>query len=104
MNPPGTRWLGLVEGMHFEWDADKARSNLRKHAVSFDAAAAALRDPMAVTLPDPDHSIDEIRMITVCCSPGGQVLTIAHTERELAVRIISARKATRDERGLYEQI
>lgn len=89
--------------MKVEWDPVKATTNLRKHGVSFERAAEALRDPMAVTLPDPDHSVGEMRLISVGNTPAGQLLTIAHTDRATAVRLISARKSTPDERSIYEE-
>ena len=89
--------------MIFQWDPTKASANQQKHGVSFDEASLALLDPLGVTLPDPDHSLSEVRMITIGCQPTGRLLAIAHTERGAAVRIISARKATRDERSIYEE-
>lgn len=49
----------------FEWDDAKAKSNLRKHGVSFEDAVAVFADPTAVTLDDPDHSQDERRFVTI---------------------------------------
>ena len=87
----------------FEWDALKAVSNLRKHGVAFEEAASVFSDPLAYTFGDPDHSIGEQRMLTFGSSQSGRVLVVAHVERGRAIRIISARKATRYERGIYEQ-
>ena len=86
----------------FEWDPAKARTNLRKHGVSFHAAATVLRDPLGITIYDPDHSEEEDRYITIGTSGGGRLLMVAHTNRGDHVRIISARELTRTEREAYE--
>jgi uncharacterized protein len=89
--------------MEIEWDERKARSNLRKHKVSFPEAATALRDTMSVTSADPDHSVGEFRFITFGMSERGRVLVVAHTERGETLRIISARVAKKGERKIYEE-
>ena len=89
--------------MRFEWDPEKARSNLRKHKVSFEEAATALRDPMAATGCDPDHSVGEERFITFGVSERGRLLVVAHTEENDILRIISARVASKGERRIYEE-
>jgi uncharacterized DUF497 family protein len=89
--------------VNFEWDPAKARRNQRKHRVSFHEAATAFGDPLAVTYPDPDHSLSESRFITVGVSNAGSLLFVAHTERQDRIRIISARQATSGERELYEE-
>ena len=89
--------------LKFEWDDDKARANLAKHGVSFEEAASVFGDPLALTFSDPDHSLGEKRWLTFGVSHSGRLLVVAHTERGRAIRIISARKATRHERGIYEQ-
>jgi len=88
--------------VNFEWDPGKARQNRRKHRVSFQEAASVFGDPFSITYPDPDHSIAEQRFITVGTSSGGQVLIVAHADRNENIRIISARKTTRGEREHYE--
>jgi uncharacterized DUF497 family protein len=88
--------------VNFEWDPGKARQNRRKHRVSFQEAASVFGDPFSITYPDPDHSIAEQRFITVGTSSGGQVLIVAHADRNEDIRIISARKTTRGEREHYE--
>ena len=90
-------------GVEFEWDPQKAASNLRKHKVSFPEAATVLGDPLAVTAPDPDHSAEEDRSITVGRSVRGRLLLVAHAERGERIRIISARELTRHEREAYEE-
>jgi uncharacterized protein len=87
----------------FEWDESKAALNLRKHRVSFEEAAAVFSDPLAYTFPDPDHSRGEERLVTFGLSHAGRLLAVIHAERGGAIRIISARSATRHERGTYEQ-
>jgi uncharacterized DUF497 family protein len=89
--------------MRFEWDQRKADSNLRKHGVSFREAATVFGDPLAWTFPDPDHSEEEDRSVTIGNSHLGNLLVISHTERTDSIRIISARKTTRQERRFYEE-
>ena len=89
--------------MEFEWNPDKAALNLEKHGISFPEAATVFNDPLSVTFLDPDHSIGESRYIIIGISRFGQLLVVAHTDREEKVRIISARKATRKEKRFYEE-
>jgi uncharacterized protein len=89
--------------MKIEWDPKKAKSNLRKHRVSFEEAATALSDPMAATGADPDHSITEERYVTFGVSERGRLLAVAHTDEGETIRIISARIARKGERELYEE-
>ncbi len=81
--------------MEFEWDTNKATANLKKHGVSFTEAATVFGDPLSTTFPDPEHSIDESRYITIGLSSNGRLIVLAHTDRDNRVRIISAREATR---------
>jgi len=89
--------------VNFEWDPAKARTNRRKHRVTFEEAATVYGDTLALTYPDPDHSFSEQRLITVGMSNAKRVLIVAHTERGESIRIISARKATQHERKHYEE-
>ncbi len=89
--------------MEFDWDPQKATSNLRWHRVSFGEAATVFSDPLSVTAPDPDHSLDEDRFITIGLSHRGRVLMVAYTENGDRIRIISARALTRTERAQYEE-
>ena len=89
--------------MQFEWDPEKAASNLRQHGVSFDEAATVFEDDLALTGHDPDHSVGEMRLITFGVSSVGRLLVVSHAERRNRIRIISARPATRPERKLYEE-
>ncbi|PYS60233.1 MAG: hypothetical protein DMF74_19245 [Acidobacteria bacterium] len=89
--------------MIYEWDPKKAKANQRKHGVSFDEAASVFLDPLAVTFPDPDHSGEEFREITIGRSASQRVVFLSHTRRGDRTRLISARKATRRERKQYEE-
>ncbi|MEM9163946.1 MAG: BrnT family toxin [Cyanobacteria bacterium P01_F01_bin.4] len=89
--------------MEFEWNSDKALLNFEKHGVSFQEAATVFGDPLSVTFPDPEHSIEESRYIIIGESSIGTLLVVSNTDREERVRIISARKATRREREFYEK-
>jgi len=86
--------------MEFEFDPVKARSNLRKHGVSFSHAEQALRDGMALTVEDPD-AIEEQRFLTLGMDALGRILVVVHTQREERTRVISARKASRGEAEQY---
>lgn len=86
--------------MRFEWDPRKAAANLAKHGVSFEEASTAFGDSLAMTIPDPLHSVDEPRFVTVGQSSSALLVVVVHTDREI-VRIISARRATPHERRTY---
>ncbi|MBC8262507.1 MAG: BrnT family toxin [Anaerolineales bacterium] len=87
----------------FEWDANKAAQNLKKHSVAFEEAATVFDDPMFITVVDDEHSVDEERYITIGLSAQGRLLMIAHTDRGGQMRIISARKATKKEEQFYAE-
>jgi uncharacterized protein len=89
--------------MRIEWDPGKAKSNLEKHGISFEEAATALSDPMAATGADPDHSLAEERYVTFGVSERRRLVVVSHTEKDETIRIISARKASKGERELYEE-
>ena len=86
-----------------EWDLAKAQANARKHQVTFDEASTVFDDPQFITFLDVEHSDDEERYITIGLSREGRVLMVAHTERAESIRIISARRATRNEEKFYEE-
>ncbi|MFY9821885.1 MAG: BrnT family toxin [Thermoanaerobaculia bacterium] len=88
--------------MRFEWDRAKATVNLQRHRVPFEEATSVFYDPLATTLPDPDHSVGEVRLITFGYSSRERLLVVAHTERDDAIRLISARLATTQEKKRYE--
>jgi len=77
--------------MNFSWDKNKAKINQHKHDVSFAEASTVFGDPLSITIDDQDHSDYEKRFVI-------------HTDNEGTIRIISARKATKRERSLYEDI
>jgi uncharacterized DUF497 family protein len=92
--------------MTFEWDPLKAKSNLWKHRVSFEEGSTALLDPLSKTGTDPSHSVEERRFITFGMSARQRLLVVSYTERTEragAIRLISARLATRREREIYEE-
>jgi len=86
----------------FEWDDRKAANNLQKHGVSFDEAVSVFGDTLALTFSDIDHAEVEERSRTYGLSNKERLLVVVHTERRNSIRIISARKATRYEKGIYE--
>ena len=87
----------------FEWDSNKERLNLRKHRVSFEEAVTIFYDDSALEFHDPDHSNDKNRFIIIGLSSKGKILMVAHCLRaeEFVIRIISARKATKQESNKY---
>jgi uncharacterized DUF497 family protein len=94
---------------NLEWDPDKAKQNLRKHGVSFGQAATVLLDPLVLNRYDDEHSAEEERWISLGRSAQGVILAVVHTFDEqpdgnIAVRIISARQATKREQQRYEAI
>ena len=89
--------------MIVEWDDRKATANVRKHGVTFQEAASVLEHALSITFRDPDHSHDEFRFLTIGSGSIGRILLVAHTDRGEAVRLISARLATRSERRFYEE-
>ena len=88
---------------NFEWDPDKAEKNISKHDVDFGEASSIFDDPMFITFVDEEHSIDEERYITIGLSDRGRLLLVAHAERDGRIRIISARKATKNEEKFYQE-
>jgi hypothetical protein len=88
--------------VEFEWDADKAASNLSKHGVSFGEAMTVMSDVLEVTIPDPAHSHTESRFLSIGLSEAGRLLVVVYTERDQRIRIISAREAASKERRQYE--
>jgi uncharacterized DUF497 family protein len=90
--------------LRFEWDEDKAASNVAKHGVTFDEASTVFGDPLAAIFDDEEHSQDELREIIIGHSVLQRLLLVSFTERgEEVVRIISARKASKSERKDYEE-
>ncbi len=89
--------------LEFEWDSDKAASNQKKHHVSFEDAATVFADPLAAIFDLEVHSEEEQREIIIGHSAKNQLLVVCFTERAGAIRIISARRATKRERRDYEE-
>lgn len=87
----------------FEWDPNKARTNIEIHGISFDEASTAFKDTLSLTIHDPLHSDEEDRFILIGNSHENRLLVVVHTERGNRIRIISARKATKKERKQYEE-
>ena len=87
----------------FIWDENKARDNLDKHKVSFEEAQTVFSDPNARMIFDTEHSSDEERFILLGISSGLRLLVVCHSyrEAEMLIRIISARKATKNEQKQY---
>ena len=94
--------MPMLTGYEFEWNETKAKANARHHGVSFEEASTVFGDPLAVLLPDPDHSQGEERFLVLGMSSRRRVLVVSHAERPPRTRLISARIATRHERGQYE--
>ena len=93
-----------MDEITFEWDTKKAQTNDRKHGISFEEAETVFYDPNARISYDPDHSQDEYRYILLGMSESFKLIVVCHVYRENdeSIRIISARKATRQERENYE--
>ena len=86
----------------FEWDPSKAKKNIKFHGVSFDEASTSFKDTLSLTVYDPLHSENEDRFILIGNSHTNRLLVVVHTERGDKIRIISARKAVKEEREQYE--
>ncbi|TDI36807.1 MAG: BrnT family toxin [Acidobacteria bacterium] len=90
--------------LRFSWDTRKARSNERKHGVSFEEAETVFLDDNALLLDDPDHSWDEKRFVLLGLSSSLRVLLVCHCFLdEDTVRLISARRASKQERRQYAE-
>ena len=95
----------MLNQPRFEWDPDKDASNLKKHKVSFQEASTVFLDENALLIDDPDHSESEDRFVLLGLSSSLRVLLVCHCYRAAGgiIRIMSARKADRDERQEYIQ-
>jgi uncharacterized DUF497 family protein len=92
-----------MKAARFEWDPKKAASNLAKHKISFAQAIRAFDDPFALIAPDEDHSQEEEReWIIGEADPGVLVIVFTRREAEEVFRLISARKANKKEKAVYE--
>jgi uncharacterized protein len=93
---------------NFEWDPQKAKTNISKHKISFSEATSVFKDPMAISIFDEDHSKDEERWITLGISSVGNIIIVNHTfvkldKNSIKIRIFSSRKAIKNERSQYEE-
>jgi uncharacterized DUF497 family protein len=89
--------------LRFEWDPEKAAANLAKHGVSFEEALTVFSDPVARIFDDEDHSSEEEREIIIGHSAKHRLLLVCFTARDTAIRLFSARRATKKERQDYEE-
>jgi uncharacterized DUF497 family protein len=89
--------------LKFTWDTDKALTNAKKHGVTFPEAATAFGDPLSLTVPDPDHSEGEARLLLVGLTSASRLVVVVHLQEHDSIHIISARLATRAERRDYEE-
>ena len=89
--------------MEFEWHETKAKTNAKKHGVSFEEALTCFYDPHQVAFYDPEHSDDEDREIMIAHSKEGRLLLVCYTIRDDVIRLISARLATKREVKDYEE-
>ncbi len=90
--------------IRFEWDPVKDSSNKKKHGISFSEAQTVFSDPFARLIADPDHSEDEDRFILLGTSIDSKLLVVCHCIKvDETIRIISARKAEKPERKIYEE-
>lgn len=91
---------------NFEWDPNKAISNSVKHKIDFESAASVFKDKNAISIYDDEHSEDEDRWITIGMDYETRTLVVVHTfvsinDNDCNIRVISARKATKNEQKIY---
>ena len=89
--------------LDFEWNPLKSRQNVKKHGISFREGLTAFADKFSYTISDPEHFIGEYRFLLLGRGSSGNLLVVSHTERGDRIRIISVRRATRQEREQYMQ-
>jgi uncharacterized DUF497 family protein len=94
-----------MSSLSFTWDPDKNLINIRKHSISFEEAKSVFYDEFARLMHDPDHSEDEERFLILGFSKNYNILVVCHCHRENdeVIRLISARKATRNEKKKYQE-
>ncbi|MBL8050515.1 MAG: BrnT family toxin [Anaerolineales bacterium] len=93
---------------NFEWDPVKEKQNVKKHGINFQRASKVFLDPFAITIFDEEHSEDEDRWVTIGAENNEVLLVVVHTFRDeklqsAVIRIISARKADKDEAKQYKE-
>jgi len=89
--------------LRFEWDPKKAKKNFSKHDVSFEEAMTVFRDPLGHVFDDEVHSAKEKREILIGHSEREQLLLVSFVDLGETIRLLSARRATRQERKDYEE-
>ena len=90
--------------LRFEWDANKAHTNKKKHGVSFEEAATVFGDPLSLTISDDAHSDKEERLVTLGRTSTDRMVVVVHLEiDDETIRLISARPATAREKKEYER-
>lgn len=87
--------------MSYEWDPNKAKSNFKKHGVKFSDAVGVFEDEQAITIDDENEKED--RFVTIGMDFLSRILVVVYTFRDIVIRIISARKATKQEKKMYEE-
>jgi uncharacterized protein len=87
----------------FEWNTEKANINFKKHDISFEEAKTAFYDDYGYVFEDENHSVNEERFVLIGYSKNNRLLFVSFTQRNDVIRIISARKATKNERKYYEE-
>ena len=80
----------MLTGYEFEWDDAKAEVNVRRHGISFEEASTVFGDPLAILLPDPDHSHEEERFLVLGMSSRRRMLVVSHAERPPRTRLINS--------------
>lgn len=95
-----------MDDIKFEWDENKNRTNQFKHKISFEEAQTVFSDPEAIVIDDPEHSEEEDRFIILGFSHAANLLIVCHCYRDAdtTIRIISARKATKNEARQYQEM
>ena len=93
---------------NFEWDVNKARTNLSKHKISFEGATSIFRDEKAISISDEVHSKEEERWLTIGMDEVTRTIVVIHTymsidKNNCNIRLISARKATKKEQKFYRE-
>ena len=93
----------IMDTLKFEWDPNKNEINKKKHGLSFETAKEVFYDEYAILFDDPDHSIDEERFLIIGSIMNGKICIVSHCYRDSGdvIRIISARKATKNEQHAY---
>lgn len=94
-----------MDDLKFEWDENNNSTNKAKHNISFEEAQTVFYDEYALVIDDPEHSVDEDRFIILGFGNQAKLLVVCHCYRQadMVIRIISARKATKNESKFYEQ-